>query len=138
MYEVIFMGILSADNNGAHMGNLRKSRIFANFAENVIADVDDEEVGWRGGYGRDDDIGGGVVGDGRCGAGARVTVEYGIEAALRVVPQKGMKQGVPGKITVRFSQDVSSVKNFREATDYQKLLYLNNTPAWYEHRTLTY
>lgn len=69
---------------------------------------------------------------------ACVTVKYGIEASLRVVPQKGMKQGVPGKITVRFSQDVSSVKNFREATDYQKLQYLNNTPAWYEHRTLTY
>lgn len=63
MYEVIFMGILSADNNGAHMRNLRKSRIFANFAENVIADVDDEEIGWRGGYGRDNGIGGG------CGAG---------------------------------------------------------------------
>lgn len=69
---------------------------------------------------------------------ARVTVEYGIEASLRVVPQKGMKQGVPGKITVMFCQNVSGVKNFREATDYQKLLYLNNTPAWYEHRALTY
>lgn len=49
---------------------------------------------------------------------ARVTVEYGIEASLRVVPQKGMKQGVPGKITVMFSQDVSGVKNFKESTDY--------------------
>lgn len=49
---------------------------------------------------------------------ARVTVEYGIEASLRVVPQKGMKQGVPGKITVMFCQDVSGVKNFKEATDY--------------------
>lgn len=49
---------------------------------------------------------------------ARVTVEFGIEASLRVVPQKGMKQGVPGKITVMFSQDVSGVKNFKEATDY--------------------
>lgn len=49
---------------------------------------------------------------------ARVTVEYGIEASLRVVPQKGMKQGVSGKITVMFSQDVSGVKNFKEATDY--------------------
>lgn len=49
---------------------------------------------------------------------ARVTVEYGIEASLRVVPQKGMKQGVPGKITVMFCQDVSAVKNFKEATDY--------------------
>lgn len=49
---------------------------------------------------------------------ARVTVEYGIEASLRVVPQKGMKQGVPGKITVMFSQDVSGVKNFKGATDY--------------------
>lgn len=69
---------------------------------------------------------------------ARVTVEYGIEASLRVVPQKGMKQGVPGKITVMFSQDVSGVKNFKEATDYQKLQYLDNHPSWYEHRTLTY
>lgn len=69
---------------------------------------------------------------------ARVTVEYGIEASLRVVPQKGMKQGVPGKITVMFCQDVSGVKNFREATDYQKLQYLDNHPSWYEHRTLTY
>lgn len=69
---------------------------------------------------------------------ARVTVEYGIEASLRAVPQKGMKQGVPGKITVMFCQDVSGVKNFKEATDYQKLQYLDNTPAWYEHRTLTY
>lgn len=69
---------------------------------------------------------------------ARVTVEYGIEASLRVVPQKGMKQGVPGKITVMFSQDVSDVKNFKEATDYQKLQYLDNHPSWYEHRTLTY
>lgn len=69
---------------------------------------------------------------------ARVTVEYGIEASLRVVPQKGMKQGVPGKITVMFSQDVSGVKNFKEATDYQKLQYLDNQPSWYEHRTLTY
>lgn len=69
---------------------------------------------------------------------ARVTVEYGIEASLRVVPQKGMKQGVPGKITVMFSQDVSNVKNFKEATDYQKLQYLDNHPSWYEHRTLTY
>lgn len=50
--------------------------------------------------------------------GARVTVEYGIEASLRVVPLKGMKQGVPGKITVMFCQDVSGVKNFKEATDY--------------------
>lgn len=49
-----------------------------------------------------------------------------------------MKQGVPGKITVMFGQDVSNVKNFREATDYQKLQYLDNTPAWYELRTPTY
>lgn len=69
---------------------------------------------------------------------ARVTVEYGIEASLRVVPQMGMKQGVPGKITVMFSQDVSDVKNFKEATDYQKLQYLDNQPSRYEHRTLTY
>lgn len=51
-------------------------------------------------------------------AAARVAVEYGIDASLRVVPQKGMKQGEPGKITVMFCQDVSSVKNFKEATDY--------------------
>lgn len=51
-------------------------------------------------------------------AAVRVMVEYGIDASLRVVPQKGMKQGEPGKITVMFCQDVSSVKNFKEATDY--------------------
>lgn len=105
---------------------------------NVIADGDDEEVDARGGYDGDNDIGGGDVGVAGVALAARVTVEYGIEASLRVVPQKGMKQGVPGKITVMFSQDVSGVKNFKEATDYQKLQYLDNQPSWYEHRTLTY
>lgn len=36
---------------------------------NVIADGDEEEVDGRGYYGRDDDIGGGGVRAGRCGAG---------------------------------------------------------------------
>ena len=48
---------------------------------------------------------------------ARVAVEYGLEASLRVIPQKEMKEGVPGKITVAFIQDVS-VGDFKECTDY--------------------
>ena len=114
------------------------SEFLLTLRRNVIADGDDEEVDARGGYDGDNDIGGGDVGVAGVALAARVTVEYGIEASLRVVPQKGMKQGVPGKITVMFSQDVSGVKNFKEATDYQKLQYLDNQPSWYEHRTLTY